>query len=138
MRSIVTNEAAWSVCFSLCLCVLGIPVSPAKWLNRSRCSLAAYSSRPWERHLANTTERSVRGGDAVLCQVTFITRVPTRVYRIRKKCTFSAEVLPPFNCIDETTNATNGVSSSSSSQVSDKSNKNQCHELDSACHRVLL
>ena len=78
MRPIVTDGVAWSVCLSVCQ-------------NREPCKTAELIEMPFGmctqvgprkhvldrgahlRQLENTTEPSVCGGDAALCQITLIT-----------------------------------------------------------------
>ena len=76
----VCHGIVLSVCVSACL--LGTRVSPVKRFNPSEIMFGADLRWPKEpctsrvahwRHLANTTDRSVRGGDAALCQTTLTT-----------------------------------------------------------------
>jgi len=80
MRPVVTDQVAWSVGVSVGVSVT--IVSPAKKLLNleSRCHLGcglrlaqgSDGSAHW-RHLANTTEPSMSGGDVALCQMTMTT-----------------------------------------------------------------
>ena len=97
MRPILTGRVAWSVGLSVCLSVFGcMTASDTQFDSRDGFSKSSYTmktqprlsvkeSSPWQpflafytwgahwRHLKITTEPSMCGGDAALCQITLST-----------------------------------------------------------------
>ena len=82
------SHVLWCACACACLCVRH-PVSLAKADEPIQMPFGEADSRgpnkpcimaiTYRRHLANTTERSVRGGGAALCQITLTTCVKCEI-----------------------------------------------------------